>query len=656
MPDGAADRHDGTVTATGRRGVATAAVTAAGSVAVLAARVAAGAVPVGDLLAAGPALVPVGLGGLISRRVPSSPAAAPLAWIGAAVLAVAALPGAWAATGGLWGADLAARIGEEGFWPWQLLPLVWLLAVFPDGKRPGRRWTLLALAAPVGAVLVTGSQAVWGGEPVPPPVALILLLSSFALILTGLGGAVGALVARHRRGGERTRLQLRWLVLAGGSVAVLLPAGWGAEALGAPVEVAYTGFLLAMLVLVPAAVTVAIVRHDLFDVDRLLGASLAWLLSTVSAAGVFAAIVLLTGELVGERIGVTGAAFVTALCLLPLHRRLQELVGRVADPDRTVRLAEVRRFVERVRDGQAEPEEVQQVLRRALDDPAARLLLHAPGQHGGHVDLGGGPAEPDPGAPQVPLRTSDAEVGVLVLGAGSARRLRRAREAALAARLPIEVSRLRLALRGALADVHASRLRLVAAGAEERRRLERDLHDGAQQQIVAVAMRLQAVQRRLGRNSEGYGELAAAVQLLEGTLTELRRLAHGLRPSRLDDGLGSALAHLARDGSVPVDLAVEPAVDAAPLPDLVATTAYFVVVEAVANALKHAAAAQVRVAVGLQSDSLVVTVTDDGIGGARDGFGLTSLRDRVASAGGRVEVASPVGGGTTVTAVIPCGP
>lgn len=597
-------------------------------------------------------LVPVTLGWLIALRAPASPVAAPLAWTGAGAVGAPALEN-WALTHDTaqpwWGSGLAAVVGPEGFWPWQLVAFGWLLLAFPSGLLPGRRWRALAGCAPVAAVLIGVAMAGAGDEP-PRSWRAVVLVGGFALLLAGLLGAVGSLVVRFRRGDEKTRLQLRWLTVAGGSVPVLLATGWVLESLGASLAVAYSGFIGAMVVLVPLAVTVAIVRHDLFDVERLLGDSVAWLLTTVVSAGIFAGIVLLAGELGGDRLGVTGAAFVTALCLLPLHRRLHDQVGRVLDRDRTVRLAAVRRFVEQVRDGQAEPEAVEEVLRTALDDPGVRLLLHAPGEGTGHLDLHGEPTEPDPAAPQVPLRTADSEVGVLLLGAGSARRLRRAREAALAARLPIEVSRLRLELRRALDDVRASRARLVLAGAQERRRLERDLHDGAQQQIVAVGMRLRALQRGLGAGHRAYGELDTAVQTLTGTVAELRRLAHGVRPSRLDDGLAAALAHLVRDSAVPVELTV---CDAR-LPDLAATTAYFVVAESVSNALKHSGAGRVAVGVRAHGADLHVRVVDDGVGGVPDG-GLTSLRDRVASVGGEMSVHSPPGGGTTVAAVIPCG-
>jgi signal transduction histidine kinase len=229
----------------------------------------------------------------------------------------------------------------------------------------------------------------------------------------------------------------------------------------------------------------------------------------------------------------------------------------------------------------------------------------------------------------------------------STRRLRRAREAAFQARLPIEVSRLRLHLRQALHQVRASRARLVAAAAEERRRLERDLHDGAQQQIVSVGMRLRSTQRRLDTDGAAYAELDAAVEVLEATIAELRRLAHGIRPERLDDGLPAALGVLVADAPVPVELRVSPV----PVDDTIATTAYFVIAESYTNALKHARAGRIAISVAEEGTSLRIEVADDGIGGA-DG-GLSSVRDRVASVGGDVRVVSPPGAGTRVVVEIP---
>ena len=624
----------------GRAGVAAAvAVTAAAA----ALRVALTGPTAADAVQWGALLVPVALGVLLARRAPGSPVAAPLAWIGAAVGAVAALEAVAAADPG----GAVAAVGAEGLWPLQLLPVVWLLLVFPAGPPAGRRWVAVPAAAGTAAVLVAAGQGAATGEPRGVPAAATL--TGALLLLAALVGAVAVVVRRFRRGDERTRLQLRWLVAAAVSVPLALTTGWGVEILlGASVPVAYTAFVLTLLGLVPAAVTVAVVRHDLFDVDRLLGDTLAWALSSAVAAAVFAAVFLAAGEVADGRLGTAGGAFAAALCLLPVHRRMQYVVGRVVDRDRTVRLAGVRRFAELVRDGAAEPEAVEAVLRTALDDRAVRLLLRVPGADG-YVDMSGAPADPGPAGPRLPLRTAEAEVGLLLLGHGSARRLRLAAEAARAARLPLEVSRLRLQLRRALAEVRDSRARLAAAGAEERRRLERDLHDGAQQQLVALGMRLRRLQSGAG-DPVVAADLDAAVESLAGTVTELRRFARGLRPGRLDDGLAAALAHLVRDSALPVRLAV----DDARLPDLVATTAYYVVAESVTNAAKHADATGVDVSVRVDGGTVRVRVADDGTGGV-DGRGPTSLRDRVASAGGRLAVESPPGGGTTVEAVLPCG-
>ena len=213
--------------------------------------------------------------------------------------------------------------------------------------------------------------------------------------------------------------------------------------------------------------------------------------------------------------------------------------------------------------------------------------------------------------------------------------------------LPIEVSRLRLELTAALDDVRASRARLLQATAEERRRLERDLHDGAQQQIVAVGMRLRSLQRRFDPGSTEHRELDIGVEALEATVVELRRLARGIRPSGLDDGLHAALNALVAGSPVPVALSVADVQTS----DVVATTVYFVVAEAYANALKHAGADAVIIKVAEDAATLRVEVSDDGVGGAT--ADLAAVRDRVASVGGTVSVHSPPGLGTRIRVEIP---
>ena len=335
-------------------------------------------------------------------------------------------------------------------------------------------------------------------------------------------------------------LQLRWLILAAGLVPVLLGVGWISNLYGVPVQIWAIGFMAMMLLAVPVAVAIAVLRHDLYDVDRLLGSSLAWALTTVVSAGIFAVAIYAIGDVIGagSRIGVTGAAFLTALLLLPLQRRLHDSVSRVVDRERAVMLAAVDTFVTRVRDGEAAPEQVETVLREVLHDDDLQLLLCAPGG----VDYRNmrGTATAPTGPHQVPLHSGDVHVGVIILSSGSRRKLRQAGDIARRVRLPIEVARLRLELRAAVEQVTASRARLVAASATERLRLERDLHDGAQQQLVALGMRLRSLQGRLDPAAELTGELDAAVAALQATVRELRSLAHGLRSPRFAGGIASS--------------------------------------------------------------------------------------------------------------------
>jgi len=604
------------------------------------------------LLSALPGFV---LGLLVLARRPASPA-------GPALLALVAAPvltygvERWASTAATgdpwWGAEVLARVGV-GIWVFNLAGFVVLCLTFPDGPLPGRAWRAVPwawLASALIVVLLVAPSGADQSDSGPTGAAIAPIAVAFLAFLATLLGAVASLVVRYRRGDDLVRQQLRWLLLGAGSVPVLLAAGWVAEVSGASTLVAYSGFVFAMLILVPVAVTVAILRHDLLDVDRLLGDTVAWVLTSLVSAGVFAAVVLLVSELgrgvVAPSVGVTSAAFVTALMLLPLHRRLHGGAARLLDRDRTVTVEAVRRFVRDVRDGEAEPEEVEGVLRRALDDDGLRLLLTAPGT-GQRVDLQG-VAAPEAAGTEVPLTVRDAPVAVVVLGHTSRRRLRLARELAAEARLPIEVSRLRLELRGALAEIRDSRARLVEASAHERRQLERDLHDGAQQRVLAVGMRLRSAQARLHPDDPTYADLDAAVAGLEATVAELRRLAHGIRPSGLDDGLGAAVRSLVAGCPLPVEVSVPDV----PMSDAVASTAYYVIAEAMANTLKHARAGAVRICVEPRDGRLAVEVVDDGVGGARAAFGLSALQDRVAAHGGRVEVVSPAGAGTSVRALL----
>jgi signal transduction histidine kinase len=224
-----------------------------------------------------------------------------------------------------------------------------------------------------------------------------------------------------------------------------------------------------------------------------------------------------------------------------------------------------------------------------------------------------------------------------------------------AAALALENERLDAELRAKLAELRASRERMLRVGLEERRRLERNLHDGAQQRLVALALSLRMARGKLRADPAGAeATLRGAGEELEAALEELRELARGLHPALLGDrGLRPALETLALRAPVPVELG---AVPAERLPEGVELAAYYVVSEALTNVAKYAAASRATVSVERDNGRVVVAVEDDGVGGAdpEQGTGLRGLADRIAVLEGRLEVESEPGKGTTVRASIPC--
>src|SRR4051794_39746999 len=211
-------------------------------------------------------------------------------------------------------------------------------------------------------------------------------------------------------------------------------------------------------------------------------------------------------------------------------------------------------------------------------------------------------------------------------------------------------------LRNSLAEVRASRARIVEAADAERRRVERDLHDGAQQRLLSLSMALRLAQARVrdGKPDELLPILEAASAEVREALDELRDLARGIHPTLLSgSGLQPALESLAQRSPLPTTVAACPVRRFAEAAEV---AAYYVVSESIANAIKHARASRVTVTVTAERESLKVSVADDGSGGARvgRGSGLRGLADRIAALNGRLEVISPPGGGTTIAAEIPC--
>jgi signal transduction histidine kinase len=293
----------------------------------------------------------------------------------------------------------------------------------------------------------------------------------------------------------------------------------------------------------------------------------------------------------------------------------------------------------------------------ALGDSSLSLAYWIP-QRQAYVDAEGRPAalpEPGSGRTATAIERGGAPLALVIHAEVLAEDRDLVRAVGGAAALTLENERLSAELRAHVEEVRASRARIVRAGDEERRRLERDLHDGAQQRLVALALNL-----RLAGDSEDptamRGLIVEASEELSAATAELRELARGIHPAVLTDrGLDAAINALAARASVPVEVrSVPPGRMSAP----VESTAYFVVAEALTNVARYSHASHAEVEVGRSNGTLVVEVRDDGVGGADPGrgSGLRGLADRVASVDGRLVVTSNAGAGTTIHAEIPCAP
>ncbi len=301
--------------------------------------------------------------------------------------------------------------------------------------------------------------------------------------------------------------------------------------------------------------------------------------------------------------------------------------------------------------------ELQAALARTMGDP--ELVVARPGPTAsGYVDARGAAVTlPTEGTDRriVPVERDGHQIAALVYDASLDDDPELVEAVSAAAAIAIENEQLHAESEGRLAELQASRERIVTAGDTERRRLERNLHDGAQQRLVALAMQLRLLQGQIRENpSSAEALVTTASDELALSLEELRELARGLHPAVLDHGLEAALDSLASRSPVPATVSYE--ADADP-PQRVELAAYFVASEALTNVAKYACATVAQVRVTREGPRLVVEVADDGVGGAEPsgGSGLRGLADRVDALDGRLIVVSPPGAGTSVRAELPCG-
>ncbi|MGW4210386.1 sensor histidine kinase [Lentzea sp. NPDC004789] len=528
-----------------------------------------------------------------------------------------------------------------------------VLTLFPTGRGLGRGRRALVWAGVVSIGLLTfgaafshtsdaafrsgrNPYAVDGLEPVG--------LAGQVLFSTSLVTAIAVLVVRFVRSRGVERQQLKWVAYAVSLLAVAGPLAIFLYDDSVLVQIAIAVIATAL----PAAICVAILRFRLYDIDIIINRTVVYGLLTVLLAAAYLGAAFVLGALLGQRGSpwvTAGSTLATAAAFRPLRSRVQRAVDRRFRPAQYEASARVDAFLADLRAGTADPEGLEALLRAVTERPDLELRYVLPNE------------------PVPQQRTGDGRVHRIVERAGTPLAVltyddtapdttRLLVEVVERAGLAVEIGRLRAELHRQLLEVESSRARIVAAGYEERRRLERDLHDGAQQRLVSVGLALRHIQFSLGGTPAAQA-IDDAVEDLTTAISELRELAHGVRPAYLDDGLDVALRDLASRTPLPVTVHVGPN----RFPPDTEATAYFVASEALTNAVKHSQATNVEMQVRVTGDLLVLTVRDNGVGGARPagGSGLRGLFDRVAAQGGRLDLESRPGSGTTVTAELPCG-
>ena len=293
----------------------------------------------------------------------------------------------------------------------------------------------------------------------------------------------------------------------------------------------------------------------------------------------------------------------------------------------------------------------------ALGDPTVQLLYWRE-QRVQYVDSGGRPAllpVSGSGRAFVEVRRDGQRVAAIIFDGTLGEEDELVSAVGSAAGLALDNERLHAELRGRIKELETSRRRVLDASLEERQRIERDLHDGAQQRFVSLALSLAILDRNLADRAKDRAALAAARDELDQGIAELRELARGIHPAVLTErGLAPAIDALAGRATFPVRVLETPS---RKLPAQVENAAYFIVAEALTNAAKHARARAATIRIQQDNGSARVEIADDGIGGAdaARGSGLRGLADRLAALDGQLSVISPDGGGTRLTATIPCG-
>ena len=553
------------------------------------------------------------------------------------------------------GGDLLAVFGDSSFVWWFLFLALGLQ--FTPTARPRSRLARLLPAATIasaatyqlGALLrstpiegADGLVSPWAVEGLAGPIAAI---TAAAIILLGLCllASIWVLVAAFRGSRGEDRQQLLWLVAGTVPLAPSIVASFAVSYAG---HDDWAGWILTpCIVTLVLGAALAVVKYRLYDVERVVSDSAAYALSSAAVIAVFGVVVVVTTRSIPMvRPSSQWLTILATLAAVAVARPAYVWARNTVD-----RRFNRRRFdaVQVVRSGLASPTpDLEELMATATGDRDLRILF--PSEHDGWVTADGHTAAPGGNVVDVVRRDS-----VAARIEYDPRRAQRSVVAAVADEAATEIDN--LGLRAELArqveQMRESRSRLASAHLEERRRMERDLHDGAQQRILAIALQLRSA-RVNGADTVLRDEVDRAIAHLGLTVRELRDLASGLQPAAL---AGGGLRAAVEDLSSRLPLRMRLDVVDRRFPPEIEGAAWFVIAEAVANAVKHAQVDEVTIVVTAMPGELYVSVVDSGVGGANSrGTGLQGLADRVAALGGSLSVQANRPSGTRVEASLPC--
>ncbi|MET1132646.1 MAG: sensor histidine kinase [Aeromicrobium sp.] len=550
-----------------------------------------------------------------------------------------------------------------------------VLLLFPDGlpHGPWRRagWASLALMA-AGLtlfVVVPSTQreidaslaGLAPGADTDPtsidalrPVAEQVVTLSWVLGTIGFALALTTVVARYRASRDGERERMRWLAWAVLAMVLLI-----ATSLLVDAPVLNAVFLMAVLLVGPVAMVIAIVRPDIVSVENLLVRTLVY--GGISVVIVLVDLLVLAiisetlGDTFGQRQVVLLVLLLAAILYGPMRLRIEEWVRRLVLGDRRDAysvVASLASTLERTDDDGAQLAAVVEAVSTAFGLSFVQVEVDRSAGERLVASRGDRPQE----VRSFPIAYRSRTIGRLTLPAHGVRNHLTARDEILLADV---VRQAAAAIRSSqLSDeLQRSREGLVLAREEERRRIRRDLHDGLGPSLSAVVFRLESARLTVASDPGSADEqLAETRDVVQEIIKDVRRLVHDLRPPALDDrGLVGALTQLAEHADAAVDVRVVASINGG-LPAAVEVAAFRIASEAMNNTLRHAHARTCSVSLNADPHELVVEVTDDGIGiaaDARPGIGLVSLRERAAELGGTVDLRCPDTGGTIVTARLP---